>query len=389
MHTLSLEVYVSAEVALRDGTGRAGVMPVQFSQELLGELDTEERELLARAFYPNADSSKPGRLKHQLNAAPKALTMPSAAVTNATVLPVLREALRGLQASIDAALNAIGADPQAQLQRPAFGSGDVDLSGRLALRGHAQQLAEFWSGHPVLGALHVVAAHAERQARDAEVARAVADPATLVVVLGNEHISPRRWAVRHLPEWWSFYDVAAVKAQAAEIAAARNIEEALAETQRKEAQEAAEIAQKAQEAAEIAALRDYARGVPDIALAAEDNYPIVTVVLNYIAGLVAALAESAGGNEAQVIRQGSNEWEAFDVEVRSGPTNSAVLAQRELAESVKSLALPPSVKVVVEPVQRVTFTDQEDGTKSFCTMLMAQVVCPHGGTRAVLVSVED
>lgn len=381
MDCIRLSISVPASVALRDGTGKAGLDVAPLTPEVLGALTADERALLAQLYVaPTRDQRIPprGELVQEPGKGASSLTLPTADTSPAAVVVTLRAALQGFAAKVEALAAKVEGMGKAALVIDGYG---IHRSVGIAY-GPARDLCAAAPSHPVVTALAARAAEREVALRAKITAEALAAGPDLLV---SDGAHGRR--VANTPAWWCDVPELVALCRAAEERAAEKDAEDRARVEARRAAEERAAASKAARAEVVsAALRAYALTVPELAPAAEDGYDVTPGVLDHIAALVADAARAAGASSTEVVVSGTRAWEAWDMEERSAPKPAAVKAQRALREACARIAVPDGVHIAVEKVQRVT--REEGGEKRRETSLVAQVLCEAGMPRAVLAALE-
>lgn len=382
MDTIKIRVSIPAAVALREGTGRAGEATVALGADILSALSDDDRALLARIFKPGERPDSGGSMPREIGGYAFALAMATSDTSQASVIEAMRGSLADYRASLASLVAAIEANPDKYLC--ASHNGDVNLCG------DATTFAREYPNHPAVQSLRARAAEQQRALRD--------ELAVAAVAAGPEKIVERYsgngdWdIIQRIPAWWKERDdTRALIAAAKAIAAAWNVKDKkrAAEAEARKAAEAA--AAEARKAAVHAALRAYALTVDDLAPAAEDGYDIVPGALNHIAELVAEAALASGATSADIVRDGTAAWDAWDMDERAAPKADAVRAARAFREACSKITVPEGVAISVEKVQRVTRTRETtyaEAEKTRTTSLVAFVDCEVGKRRAVLASLE-
>lgn len=420
MDTIKIAVRVTAESAVREGTGRAGRATVALTPEVLAALTDSERTLLASALQAVEDPAHPHAPTEALPLGigdgyrrGNPLALPSTDTTPEAVVQALRSALTveaERRAKVEAerragALAEVVAAETARMEESTSATPwrrfSVWIRGGIFERVSADRLAS-WIALGVDAAraraaqAHVEALCAEAARRNAaEVARVASAWCSRPVAQRVYRDSRRGWLPFRPP---CGSDRHAEGTADREYSAAcpeypLALAEAAAECKRLDAVDTAEAeAAEARKTALRETWREWALTRPELAPAAADGYDVIGACADDVAAQVMALAQGVPGvTRLETFQGGTKAWGRLAMADRKAPRPAAIAAQKTLAMGCGLLTMPEGMDAVVERVQRVSITTDGsygDTETAHATALVVQLTSPITTPRAVVAFLE-
>lgn len=370
--TVKLLVEVSASDALAGGKVAAGRVAWDLTPEVVEALSPEDRALFAAELSTMILGGHSVVEMRKASGFTGAVTVTDPDITPESLAAAIRAECAAIRAKREALTARISARPaSAWIDRNGFGTPSLNYEAAEFLRLPGAKESE--TGRALDAALAEAWAHKREADRVLFLQRPITDLLEFETRRGrtvgcrakplSADIADDETRAHHARVVQTAAERdAKIQADLAADGAREEAERAEAERDRKKAEE-----KKAAEAAQVArdevAIREFARGVPELAQAAREEYEVANGVLDVIAAQVAAKVPP--GCEAVVVREGSGAHKAFIVTDAKSPRAARFETRDALCVAVAAIPKPATgvtvrVGKVVSIRQRADDRDDQE-----------------------------